>query len=100
MYYYTGSGEGRFHITCFYLGFFFVVFLFVFGHTHGIWKFPSPGINFELQPSCGNTRSLTHCTRAGVKPAMPETSRIASCLPGSGNFYVLLPLKFEELKCR
>ena len=38
--------------------------------THGIWKFPGQGSNpnciCHLCHSCGNTKSLTHCTTAGT----------------------------------
>ena len=44
----------------------FFSFLFLNGHTHGIWKFPGQGLN----PShgYGNARSLTHCAKPGIKP--------------------------------
>ena len=53
--------------------FFFFPF---FSHTWGIWKFPSQGWNLShicnLHHSCGNTRSLTHCSGLGVELAMPQ----------------------------
>ena len=44
----------------------FIVFIFIFGCSRGIWKFPDQGSNpcLSSDPSCcsDNTRSLTHCT--------------------------------------
>ena len=52
-------------------GFFFSLFR----RTCGSWEFLGQGSNLsticDLHHSCGNTRSLTHCT-GGTKPAMPQ----------------------------
>ena len=58
--------------TCTWL--FMTVFFFFFfsSCTHGIWKFPGWVGNLthssDLGPSCGNSRSLTHCARLGIEP--------------------------------
>lgn len=47
---------------------FFFFFPPFFGHTHGLWKFPSQGWNLSWKlwptPQLGNTEFLTHCTIA------------------------------------
>ena len=49
-------------VCCIY----FFVCLFCSGRTCGIWKLQGQGLNLRcscnLHHSCGNTRSLTHCT--------------------------------------
>ena len=59
-----------------------------YGHIHGIWKFPWPGIE-SSEYSYGNTRFLTHYTRLGIKPAhhsdLSQCSQIPNPLHHSGN---------------
>ena len=47
-----------------------------FSCTYSIWKSPGQGMNPScicgLCHSCHNARSLTHCARLGIKPAMPQ----------------------------
>ena len=55
-------------------------------HTHGIWKFLGQGSN----PSCGcyDTGSLIHCSKLGIKPALPlRQCQIPNPLHHSGNSY-------------
>ena len=44
-------------------------FMYLFGCTHGIWKFPGQRLNLghscELRCSCGHAGSLTPCDRCG-----------------------------------
>ena len=46
--------------------------LFVFGCSLSVWKFPGQGSNLscscDLCHRCSDIRSLTHCTRMGIKP--------------------------------
>ena len=57
-------------------------FLFFFGHSCSIWKFPdqglSPSCSCTLRHSCANDRSLTCCSGAGIEPRPPQ--RQAGCL--------------------
>ena len=51
-------------------------FYFFHGCTCGRWKFPDLGSNVshscDLCHSCGNTKSLTHCTGPGSIPKLPQ----------------------------
>ena len=61
------KGREQYGWRCF---FFFSLSLF-FSWTHSILKFLGQGSNpshpCNLHHSCGNTRSLTHCARPGIK---------------------------------
>ena len=94
----------RVFLFCFVL----VLFLF-FGCTHGIRKFPSQGSNLscscDLCHSCTNARSLTHCTRPGIKPELqqqPEllqrNCRIFNPLCHNGNSLIEFSFSFIS-KC-
>ena len=50
---------------CVYIYMFFFSF---FGHTYSILKFPDQGLNSSC--NCGNTWSLTHCSRPGIEPKL------------------------------
>ena len=54
----------------------FFVFVFLFGHAHGIWKFlgqgSSPSHIYDLHHSCSSTGSLTHCAQLGIKLMPPQ----------------------------
>ena len=61
----------------------FVLFCFL-GYTRGIWKFPGQRSNLscssDLQHSCGNTRSFTHCAGLGIKVhRLRYNSRFLTC---------------------
>ena len=49
------------------------LFIFFFGCTHSIWKFPGQGSNpkysCDLHHICSKARSLTYCTGPGTEPA-------------------------------
>ena len=52
----------------------FFIFIFVFGCIFGTWKFFSQGSSLShscnLCHKCSKTRSLTHCARPRIKPAL------------------------------
>uniref|UniRef100_A0A8D1CN13 Uncharacterized protein n=1 Tax=Sus scrofa TaxID=9823 RepID=A0A8D1CN13_PIG len=61
----------------FIFSFFSFLSLFFFnGCTHSIWKYPgqelNPSCSCNLHCSCGNTRTLTHCTRPGFETLPPQ----------------------------
>ena len=68
-----------------------LIFVFVFGHVHSMWKFPGQGSNLCLssRPSCcrGNTGSLTHCTTR-------ELRRSSFYLVCSQNYAVITTASF------
>ena len=53
-----------------------IIFFFFSGCPCNIWKFWGQGLNpgwsCNLHHSCSNARSLTHCTRLGIKPVPPQ----------------------------
>ena len=59
-----------------------VMVYFFFGCTHGIWMFPTRGLNLchscDLHHHCGNARSLTHCPGWGSNPCH-HTRSFTSC---------------------
>lgn len=70
----------------------FISFYYFFfnGCIHSAWKFVSQGLNpncrFDLCHSYSNTGFLTHCTRPGIKPTLPQRQcRILNPLHHSRN---------------
>ena len=66
--------------------FVFVLFCFVYGCTHGIWKFPGQGSNlncsYDLLHSCGNTGSFN---------SLPVGQGLNPCLCSDISCYSKIP---------
>ena len=65
------------------------LFVYVFGHTHGIQTFLVQGSNLchsrDLSHSSDNAGSLTHCARPRIEPVIQCSQDTTDLLHNSGN---------------
>ena len=78
--------------VCLFL-FLFFVFFFLFQHTvsYGVpGQGSNPSHSCNLCCSCGNTRSLTHCSMPGIEPLSPKHCRSCCSTAGTPFFFFLI----------